>query len=128
MISIEHQNLVDALIKALISQGFNVSEADSGTYPKPYAIGRHEPDIIAHAPSGLIVIGEAKTADDFVSQRSKEQFIDYSSRVMSSGPLRGQPTPFHIIIKKESILDLKQVLNSIGLGNKIGSIITIWTI
>lgn len=128
MASQEHQNLVDALVKAFIAEGFNIETADSGSYNRPSAIGRHESDIVAKAGNGLIIIGEAKTADDFYSETSKEQFIDFSSRVMSSGILQGQPVPFHIIVKKDAAADLRSVLQSLGLGNKIGNVITIWTL
>lgn len=128
MTSQEHQNLVDALVKAFIAEGFTIETADSGTYTRLHAIGRHEPDIVARTSNGLIVIGEAKTADDFYSENSKEQFIDFSSRIMSSGILQGQPVPLHIIVKKDAAADLRSVLQSLGLGNKIGSVITIWTL
>lgn len=128
MTSQEHQNLVDALVKAFMAEGFTIETADSGSYNRPSVIGRHEPDIIAKTNNGLIIIGEAKTADDFYSETSKEQFIDFSSRIMSSGILKGQPVPFHIIVKKDAAADLRSVLQSLGLGNKIGSIITIWTL
>lgn len=128
MTSQEHQNLVDALVKAFITEGFIIESADSGTYPRPQAIGRREPDIIARNRNGLIIIGEAKTADDFYSESSKEQFVDFSSRVMAPGPLQGQSVPFHIIVKKEAAADLRLALQSLGLGNKIGNVITIWTL
>jgi len=128
MTSQEHQNLVDALVRAFIAEGFSIETADSGSYSRPSAIGRHEPDIVARTGNGLIIIGEAKTADDFYSEASKEQFIDFSSRVMSSGVLQGQPVPFHIIVKKDAAADLRSALQSLGLGNKIGSVITIWTL
>lgn len=128
MTSQEHQNLVDALVKAFIAEGFTIETADSGSYTRPSAIGRHEPDIVARDRNGLIIIGEAKTADDFYSETSKEQFIDFSSRVMASGVLQGQSVPFHIVVKKEAAADLRSVLQSLGLGNKIGSTITIWTL
>lgn len=128
MTSQEHQNLVDALVKAFIGQGFTIVTADSGSYSRPSAIGRHEPDIVAKDKSGLIIIGEAKTADDFYSETSKEQFIDFSSRIMSSGALQGQSVPFHIVVKKDDEADLRSVLQSLGLANKIGNVITIWTL
>lgn len=128
MISKEHQNLVDALIKAFIAEGFTIETADSGSYTRPSVIGRHEPDIVARDRNGLIIIGEAKTVDDFNSETSKEQFVDFSSRVMVSGALQGQSVPFHIIVKKDAAADLRSALQSLGLSNKIGSTITIWTL
>ncbi len=128
MASNEHQSLVDALVKAFINEGRVVENADSGTYPRPTAIGRHEPDIIAKTSNGLIIIGEAKTREDLNSEISKEQFVDFSDRIMASGPLKGQAVPFHIVVKNDAAEDLRLVLHSLGLGNKIGNIITIWTL
>jgi len=47
---------------------------------------------------------------------------------MASGLLKGQAVPFHIVVKKEAADDLRLVLASLGLSNKIGNIITIWTL
>jgi len=125
----EHQNLVDALVKAFIGEGYIIENADSGDYQRPPTIERHEPDIIAKSSSsGLIIIGEAKTREDLNGEISKEQFIDFSSRIMASGLLKGQAVPFHIVVKKEAAEDLRIVLASLGLSNKIGNIITIWTL
>jgi len=128
MTSNEHQNLVDALVKAFINEGHIIENADSGGYQRPPAIGRHEPDIIAKTQNGLIIIGEAKIKEDLNGEISKEQFIDFSSRIMASGLLKGQAVPFHIVVKKEAADDLRLVLASLGLSNKIGNIITIWTL
>ncbi len=128
MTSNEHQNLVDALVRAFINNGYTIESADSGDYQRPPAIGRREPDIIAKTLNGLIIIGEAKTKEDLNGEISKEQFIDFSSRIMASGLLKGQAVPFHIVVKKDAAEDLRLVLHSLGLGNKIGNIITIWTL
>ncbi len=128
MTSDDHKILVGALVKAFKGEGFTISKADYEQYPRPNAIVRHEPDIIAYTPNGLVVIGEAKTAGDLSSQNSKEQFIDFSSQVMASGPLKGQGVPFHIIVNKEVVNDLRAVLNSLGLQSKMGDIIIIWTL
>jgi len=128
MTSNEHQNLVDALVKAFISKGYIIESADSGSYQRPPAIGRHEPDIIAKTSNGLIIIGEAKIKEDLNGEISKEQFIDFSSRIMASGLLKGQAVLLHIVVKKDAAEDLRLVLHSLGLGNKIGNIITIWTL
>lgn len=128
MTSNEHQNLVDVLVKALINEGYVIENADSGSYQRPTTIGRHEPDIIAKTSNGLIIIGEAKIREDLNGEISKEQFIDFSSRIMASGLLKGQAVPFHIVVKREAAEDLRIVLASLGLSNKIGNIITIWTL
>jgi len=128
MTSNEHQNLVDALVKAFISEGYIIESADSGSYPRPPAIGRREPDIIAKTSNGLIIIGEAKTREDLNGEISKEQFIDFSDRIMANGLLKGQAVLLHIIVKKDAAEDLRLVLRSLGLDNKIGKIIKIWTL
>lgn len=128
MTSNEHQNLVDALVRAFTNDGYTIENADSGSYQSPPKIGRHEPDIIAKTATGLIIIGEAKTREDLNVVISKEQFVDFSSRIMVSGSSKGQAVPFHIVVKKDAVEDLRLVLYSLGLGNKIGNIITIWTL
>lgn len=128
MISDEHKNLVDILVKALINGGYIIERADSENYSRAPKIGRHEPDIVAKTTNGLIMIGEAKTKDDLNSETSKEQFIDFSNRVMATGLLKGKAVPFHIIVKKDAVEELRNILIYLGLGNKIGNIITIWTL
>ncbi|KKT67234.1 MAG: hypothetical protein UX25_C0042G0008 [Candidatus Woesebacteria bacterium GW2011_GWC2_45_9] len=122
----EHQKLVNLLIGALQKDGYEVLRAVGANYPDPYTIGRHEPDIIARDSTGLLVIGEAKTHDDISSERSQQQYLDFSSRVMSEGMLKGRPVPLHIIVPEGSSNLLRQTLSILGLSTKIGSKIFIW--
>ena len=123
----EHQNLVNALIAAFQSRGYTILKAAVTNYQAPEAIGRHEPDVIARDQQGVLVIGEAKTANDLSSQTSIEQFVDFSNRIMSDGPLRGTKIPLHIIVPQNQANALRQVLASLGLSIKIGESIFIWT-
>lgn len=124
----EHQRLLNALSTALQEKGYHVLYQEGLSGQEPYAIGRHEPDIIAKDSTGLLIIGEAKTGQDLEEQRSKEQFIDFSSRIMSEGILKGKEIPLHIIVPQNDSARLRRLLISLGLSNKIGNRITIWTL
>lgn len=121
-----HQKLVNALIAAFQNKGYTILRAVANAYPVPYKIGRHEPDIIAKDSNGLLIIGEAKIGEDLLAERSKEQFLDFSNRIMSEGLLRGEKIPLHIIVPQKDVGVLRQVLASLGLENKIGDRIFIW--
>lgn len=122
-----HQRLVNALLSAFQNKGYSILRAVGGVYPDPYKIGRHEPDIIAKDNNGLLIIGEAKISEDLQAERSKEQLLDFSNRIMSEGLLRGTKIPLHIIVPQKDVGTLRQVLTNLGLENKIGDRIFIWT-
>lgn len=122
-----HQSLTNALISAFQNRGYTILKAAGGAYTEPYKIGRHKPDIIAKDNNGLLIIGEAKIGEDLFSERAKEQFLDFSSRIMSEGPLRGVKIPLHIIVQQKDVGTLRQVLGNLGLANKIGERIFIWS-
>lgn len=121
-----HANLVNSLISAFINRDYTILNAANGSYTAPAVIGRHEPDIMAQDQNGLIHIGEAKTIINNSDQVSKEQFVDFSTRIMSEGPLRGKKVILHIIVPKEQSNNLRQFLTILGLANKIGDNIFIW--
>lgn len=122
----EHQRLANLLISAFQKEGYIILRATDGNFPEPYKIGRHEPDIIAKDQYGLIIIGEAKTSDDITSDRSQEEYLDFSSRIMSEGLLKGKHIPLHIIVPRSSSVLLRQTLTNLGISNKIGDKIVIW--
>lgn len=122
-----HQTLVNALISAFQSRGYTIVRAVGGNYSEPYKIGRHEPDIIAKDNNGLLIIGEAKVGEDLFSETTKEQLVDFSNRIMSEGLLRGVKIPLHIIVPQKDTGTVRQVLGSLGLTNKIGERIFIWS-
>lgn len=123
----EHQKLVDSLMNAFKEKGYEILEVDSKDYSQPEKFGRHQPDIVAKTPEGLIVIGEAKTSNDIISERSKEQYWDFSTRQMAEGPLKGHSVEFHIIVyHKNDLENLRKVLYELGLGIKIGKNIFLW--
>ena len=114
----EHQALVKALIDKFVTDGLTVVKAAYEGYEEPYAIGRHEPDIIATNAYELYSIGEAKRCDDLTSQRSREQFEDFSNSHMTSGRSNGVTVPFHIITPKSCEQATSLVLSQLGLTAK----------
>lgn len=122
-----HQELVNALISAFQGRGYTILKAVGGSFADPYKIGRHEPDIIAKDNNGLLIIGEAKIGDDLFSETTKEQLLDFSSRIMAEGLLRGAKIPLHVIVPQADASNLRRVLANLGLKNKVGERVFIWT-
>ena len=122
---VEHQTLVKALIDKFVNDGLVIVKAAYEGYDEPYKIERHKPDIIAKdSNTDIIFIGEAKLCDDLASDRTKEQFEDFSSRVMTEGRCKGAPVPFHIVVPKNCPDDVVLVLAKLRLGDK--SNIKVW--
>lgn len=122
----EHQKLVYALLNHFRTQlGYQILEASYPGFTEPQKHGRHAPDIIAKDRNGVLHLTEAKTGDDLFSQTTKEQFLDFSNRVMTN---TNTPVPFHIIVYKEDEQLLRFKLNEFGLGYLIGNRIKIWTL
>ncbi|KKQ50721.1 MAG: hypothetical protein US75_C0011G0014 [Candidatus Woesebacteria bacterium GW2011_GWC1_38_13] len=129
MASEQHQQLVKALMNALINQNrISIDNVALEGYATPPNLNGYIPDIYGHDPvTGLVVLGEAKTTDDIDSQNSQSQYIAFSSRIMSSGPQQGKVVPLHVIVPKDGESQLKATLYKLGLSNKIGLSIYIWT-
>lgn len=122
----EHDRLVNSLVLALQKEGYTILSASLDGYSQPHRIGRHEPDIIGKDANGLVILGEAKTSDDIDTERSREQYLDFSNRIMSDGLLKGRQVPLHIIVSRQSSPILRQVIVDLGLSYKIGNQIIIW--
>jgi hypothetical protein len=125
--SLRHQQLVAALINYFRTElGYKIISASYENFNEPEKQGRHEPDIIAMDNSGVLHIAEAKASyEDIFSETAKEQFIDFSNRVMTSNNV---PVPLHIVVYKEDEQFLISRLNQLGLGTLIGNRIKIWTL
>jgi len=79
-----HRDLVAWLMSYTAGEYGEVTYvAGRSEYPDPYAIGRHEPDLIAESSGGLVVIGEAKIGEDLDAEGSREQLADFSTAVDS---------------------------------------------
>lgn len=124
--SLQHQKLVLALIEHFkLRLGYTILGASYNGYLEPDQHGRHEPDIVARDSKGILHLAEAKLGDDILSETAKEQFLDFSSRVMTNTNI---PAIFDIIVYKEDEPTLINRLNQLGLGGLIGNRIITWTL
>jgi hypothetical protein len=115
----EHERLVKTLIEKFLKDGFKIRQASYPGFNEPEKAGRHAPDVRAYDDkAGLNVIGEAKTCDDLTSDKSKEQFEDFSSRQMTEGKSQGKVVPFHVIVPETCEQQLAVVLQELGIVNK----------
>ena len=93
----QHKGRVAGLIDWMKRQGASVTHAAGGTgLPDPYAIGRHEPDVLA-MKNGVLWIGEAKIGTDLGTKTAQEQFVDFSNRHMTNST---KPCPFVLCVPK----------------------------
>lgn len=135
MASAEHQNLLNSLALALEQErGVTITHLDIDGTPEyfdakyknlnpPKQSGGHVPDLEGSDASGLIHLGEAKT--DIMGDSNIDSQLRAFSNLQMSGD--GRAVPLHIVIPKALEADLRQKLNDLGLDNKIGNQITIWT-
>jgi hypothetical protein len=125
--SARHQQLVEALLNHFRKNlGYNIFHAAFTGLNEPQKHGRHEPDIVATDSTGLIHIAEAKaSAADILSETAKEQFEDFSNRLMAADK---RQVIFHIVVFKEDEQALLNRLSQLGLGSSIGNRIKIWTL
>ena len=123
----QHQKLVAALVDHFRNKlGLTILSAALPNFNAPVAHGRHEPDIIAKDSNGVLNLAEGKANyDDIFSETAKEQFIDFSNRVMTG---TNAIVPFHIVVYKEDEPHLLNRLNQLGLGTLVGNRIKVWTL
>lgn len=119
MASNQHQAMVGSLISYFQSIGLNIICAAYEGYNQCSPEGRHQPDVKAKdSASGLISIGEVKTADDLNSDHTKEQLVDFSSRVMTSGQSAGKVVPFYLLVPEAAVGDAWRAIRELGLSEK----------
>jgi hypothetical protein len=120
-----HQMLVDLIGRKMYDRGYIPVAFDGKKYvangekvPIPLKIGRHRPDIIGiNIKTKILCIGEAKTASDLSSERTREQLSDYANII---GFTSGQK--FELIIgiptrAESALLKLMSSLSLNGLSN-----------
>lgn len=80
----QHQRILAIVLKAMRQRGFALVAVDGETegwgrvgLGQPGDFGRHRPDAIGVLADGTLGVGEAKTADDVASSRTREQLEDY---------------------------------------------------
>ena len=84
MASRRHQRILALVTRRMHEMGCVLSSRDGDvgdihrlTLALPSRVGRHRPDAIGTFADGRVGIGEAKTAADIASPRTREQFEDY---------------------------------------------------
>lgn len=82
----QHQRILALVTKRMAQLGYEVVSCDGplesfGRLSRtlPGVLGRHRPDALGRAADGSLCVGEAKTADDALSRRTREQLEDYLS-------------------------------------------------
>jgi hypothetical protein len=117
--SLEHKRLVKALIGELTRQGFEIINASCEGYKPCPEIEGQSPDVRAYKRiQDFIAIGEAKTADQFFSEQTGDQFEKFSSLVLGSGKNKGNKVPFCIALSKGTEAQLAVALAKFGLDKK----------
>lgn len=103
-----HQRILTIVLKRMRQRGFSLVAVDGSTeglcgpsMDRPETFGRHRPDAVGVSFDGRLCIGEAKTADDVASRRTREQLEDYlaSSDVDYSAVLLGYPRSADSIVR-----------------------------
>jgi hypothetical protein len=87
MASKAHDFIVQMIGLAMLKKGYEIVSSDGNihkisdlNFHTPPTLKRHRPDLIGiNRRTGKICIGEAKTSQDLLSERTKEQFLDFSS-------------------------------------------------
>lgn len=114
----EHHRLVLKMKDHFESRGLIVTCARSG-YVSCEKAKIFEPDVRAFDNrNDLHYIREAKTCDNFQSQHTKDQFLEFSNRIMTGGRSHGKDVPFYIIVPENCNAHLQQVLAELNLLDK----------
>ena len=132
MASEEHQSLLNGLAKALEKEGVNITNLDIDGMPQffepkyqhlptPQPVEGKIPDLVGYR-DGVMHIGEAKTSTS--GSNTEEQLSIFGCRAMRTTRV---PIPLHVIVPPEHLEEMKSLIRKIGLGNKIGTQIHIWS-
>lgn len=82
-------------------------------------INRHAPDVIAFdREKQLAYIGEAKMCAELVEPTTKEQFDDFSNKLMRTGKSEHAKLPFFIAVPHECSSKIPQTLKDCGLDKR----------
>ena len=93
MASEKHDFIVSAIVRKIRQDGFRVAyldgkyqDIDTEKFGIPPKIINHKPDVIGEKESIFFCIGEAKTKNDLLAERTKNQIIDFLTIVrLNSG-------------------------------------------
>lgn len=113
----EHKKLVKGIIDHFESKGLKIISAAYDGFDKCETIGNHEPDVIAQkSDEDDYYIGEAKTCENLMNDRTREQFEDFGNTVILKEGATRKYLPFCIAVPKKCFDDLNSYLTEIGLG------------
>ena len=123
MASEKHDFIVSAIVRKMRLDGFKVIYLDGkyqdiGTkkFDIPPKIINHKPDVIGEKDSIFFCIGEAKTKNDLLSKRTKNQIVDFFTIIkLNSGnklvigiPLSAKKILEKLLIKLQ-VINQKQI-------------------
>jgi hypothetical protein len=115
----DHKTLIKSLIDHFSSLGLEIQYANYDGYQKPFVISRHAPDVIAFdRAKHLGYIGEAKMCTELEESRTKEQFDDFSKKLMRSGTSEKARLPFYIAVPHECNSKATQTLKEMHLDSR----------
>ena len=120
MASEKHDFIVSSIVRKIRQDGFKViyldgkyQDIDTEKFDIPPKIINHKPDVIGEKDSIFFCIGEAKTKNDLLAERTKNQIIDFLTivRLNSANKLI-------IGIPLNAKEDLEKLLLELGFVNK----------
>ena len=125
----EHQALLESALEYFKSKDYEILRAANlEGYTNPAKQGRHEPDAIMVDSEGVLHFLEAKLGSDMANERTKEQFIDFSRRVMGDGSKHpGHPVILDIVVFRKDTEILLNVLRELSLLDLLGKRINFYT-
>lgn len=93
MASEKHDFIVSAIVRKIRQDGFRViyldgkyQDINTEKFDIPPKIINHKPDVIGEKDNTFFCIGEAKTKNDLLTERTKNQIIDFLAIVkLNSG-------------------------------------------
>ena len=115
----DDESLVKNLIEYFLSLGLEIQYANYEGYQKPFAINRHLPDVIAFdRVKQLGYIGKAKICTELFESSTKEQFDDFSKKIMRSGNSEKIKLPLYIAVPRDCNSKVIQVLKEMRLDSR----------
>ena len=109
-----HDSLIKGLIDYFQNKGLEIALAKFQGYKKPSIIKRHSPDVMAKDPSsGLVYIGLVKLCTSLENQITKEEFQDFSKRLMKKSDTEKVRVPFVIAVPNDCQSKVREVFRKL---------------